>query len=153
MCGEYVQRTGQYFYISNFNPLIIETNNSNSNLLRKCQPKLEVQTLCYQIKYLKVNFKQIYCLICNNTSLTNYDILKTFKLPIIYYRDLNFPYHKVKHYTSFVFEMSLFITCYIVLLLYPTGERLSLSGWRQGPCSHCGYLEIKTEKTVHRKIS
>ena len=35
MCGEYVQRTGQYFYISNLNPLIIETTNSNSNLLRK----------------------------------------------------------------------------------------------------------------------
>ena len=55
MCSEYVQRTGQYFYRSNFNPLII-THNSNSNLLRKCQPKLEVQTLCYKIKYLKVNF-------------------------------------------------------------------------------------------------
>ena len=84
MCGEYVQRTGQYFYRSNCNPLII-TNNSNSNPLRKCLPKLEVQTLCYKIKYLKVNFKQINCLICNNTSLTNYDILNTFNLPIIYF--------------------------------------------------------------------
>ena len=28
------------FYISNLNPLIIETNNFNSNFLRKCQPKL-----------------------------------------------------------------------------------------------------------------
>ena len=112
MCSEYVQRTGQYFYRSNFNPLII-THNSNSNLLRKCQPKLEVQTLCYKIKYLKVNFKQINCLICNNTSLTNYDIFNTFKLPIIYFRDLHSPFHEVKHYTCFVFEMSLFITCYI----------------------------------------
>ena len=112
MCGEYVQRTGQYFYISNSNPLIIETNNFNSNLLRKCHPKLEAQTLCYQIMYLKVNLKQINFLICNNTSLTNYDIFNTFKLSIIYFRDLQLPCHEVNHYTYFVFEMSLIITCY-----------------------------------------
>ena len=113
LCGEYVQRSGQYFYISNSNPLIIETNNFNSNLLRKCHPRLEAQTLCYQIMYLKVNLKQINCLICNNTSLTNYDIFNTFKLSIIYFRDLQLPCHEVNnHYTYFVFEMSLIITCY-----------------------------------------
>ena len=96
-------------YISKLNTIssIIETNNSNANLLRK--PKLEIQTLCYQIKYLKVNFKQINCLICNNTSLTNNDIFNTFKLLIIYFRDLPLPCHEVKHYTCLVFEMSLFI--------------------------------------------
>ena len=80
--------------------------------MRKYQPKLEVQTLCYKIKYLEVNVKQINCLICNDTSLTNYDILNTSKLPIIYLRDLHLPVHEVKHYTCFVFEMALFITCY-----------------------------------------
>ena len=113
MCGEYVQRTVQYFYISNSNPLIIETNNFNSNLLRKCQPKLEAQTLCYQSMYLKVNLKQINCKICNNISLTNYDIFNTFKLSIIYFRDFQLPCHEVNHYIYFVFEMSLIIICYI----------------------------------------
>ena len=80
--------------------------------MRKCHPKLEAQTLCYQIMYLKVNLKQINCLICNNTLLTNYDIFNSFKLSIIYFRDLQLPCHEVNHYTYFVFEMSLIITCY-----------------------------------------
>ena len=112
MCGEYVQGTGQYFNISNLNPLIIETNNFNANLLRKYQPKLEVQTLCCQIMYLKVNLRQMNCLLCNNSSLTTYDIFNTFKLSIIYFGYLHLPCHDVNHYTCFVFEVSLIITCY-----------------------------------------
>ena len=31
---------------------------------------------------------------------------------VIYFRDLQLPCHEVNHYTYFVFEMSLIITCY-----------------------------------------
>ena len=50
MCGKYVQRTSKYFYISNLNPLIIETNNSNSNLLRECQPNTLLSNQVFESK-------------------------------------------------------------------------------------------------------
>ena len=53
---------------------------------------------------------------CANIKLLVYNRICMFgafnKLSIIYFRDLQLPCHEVNHYTYFVFEMSLIITCY-----------------------------------------
>ena len=90
----------------------------------------------------------------NNTSLINYDIFNTFKLSIIYFRDLHFPCHEVNHYTYFVFEISLIITCYTaysyISLIYFIKQRYHLLLIRS--VHHTCYTYINTMFMLYRKV-